>query len=683
MHLSDEQCNRFFDTMDSLLTYVNDKFAVVENLDFDEESVFGDAKISLVAKELWNNTDIIDEFIDENPYGLPASHLKTAAAWKNALPGYFTLVRYQSGCAILMNEVGVFEVAGVTAEISDQIGPAPAYVDLTLIPFDDCIVYDGFLMAYDIEQGSRESRSVQDAFEERLKEGIAVTADEFARVVGAWRERQREDELNKFLEDIERESAEGAGEEKLPQGYHRGALAGLSEDQRAAAVKARDDQEAQGGVSDDSKRWYNSSVALKGEPSASLVDCLMLLKRSDLDQIADELHLPVSRTARKAQVADAIARDLPQSNALLSSVLITAAGNAYEALQRALKQGSITFPAAKLAENYNVWPLEPYSYVVRHDNVYTYVIPRETRALLETVDLAEISRLRDQRTAALACVEACVVYCGVVSLDAVYGEYQRLYFDPMSQDDFETVLFHEASYGDRGYDIWMHDSAPYAVHFTLTRDYVASQVMQQSRGFFADLRRNGELDELEVSLSDPATVLGDARTRMQSSFDGLEDLLAALVSAHKDVPMRPLEGDLLTGNMDDALFNDPSVIGLRNYLDAHVPDGEDDYRYADRMVEQVVASSIEVGEVHDMMAIADAAGLMSCTNDPDRLQSLLTNVFSAMPSWDSNGWSMRELYEKMTGRKVFFNEKGEPMKVGRDDPCPCGSGKKYRDCHGR
>ena len=27
---------------------------------------------------------------------------------------------------------------------------------------------------------------------------------------------------------------------------------------------------------------------------------------------------------------------------------------------------------------------------------------------------------------------------------------------------------------------------------------------------------------------------------------------------------------------------------------------------------------------------------------------------------------------------------GEPMrKVGRNDPCPCGSGKKYKQCHGR
>jgi preprotein translocase subunit SecA len=26
---------------------------------------------------------------------------------------------------------------------------------------------------------------------------------------------------------------------------------------------------------------------------------------------------------------------------------------------------------------------------------------------------------------------------------------------------------------------------------------------------------------------------------------------------------------------------------------------------------------------------------------------------------------------------------GEVPKVGRNDPCPCGSGKKYKQCHGK
>jgi preprotein translocase subunit SecA len=40
-----------------------------------------------------------------------------------------------------------------------------------------------------------------------------------------------------------------------------------------------------------------------------------------------------------------------------------------------------------------------------------------------------------------------------------------------------------------------------------------------------------------------------------------------------------------------------------------------------------------------------------------------------------------------SGGGMDRNQKTEPVrvdkKVGRNDPCPCGSGKKYKNCHGR
>jgi preprotein translocase subunit SecA len=34
------------------------------------------------------------------------------------------------------------------------------------------------------------------------------------------------------------------------------------------------------------------------------------------------------------------------------------------------------------------------------------------------------------------------------------------------------------------------------------------------------------------------------------------------------------------------------------------------------------------------------------------------------------------------GDDVIRQVKREEPKVGRNDPCPCGSGKKYKKCHG-
>ena len=147
--------------------------------------------------------------------------------------------------------------------------------------------------------------------------------------------------------------------------------------------------------------------------------------------------------------------------------------------------------------------------------------------------------------------------------------------------------------------------------------------------------------------------------------------------------MKPLSRTLLENDVFDELLDDENVVRLRAFLDERVPDGQDDYTFADRVVEEIVLGSIESGSLHEVFSYALGMGLEHCSADQERLTLLITNVFNSMPSWENNGWSPKELYEQVTGRKMFYNEDGTVMKVGADDPCPCGSGKKYRDCCGR
>lgn len=52
-----------------------------------------------------------------------------------------------------------------------------------------------------------------------------------------------------------------------------------------------------------------------------------------------------------------------------------------------------------------------------------------------------------------------------------------------------------------------------------------------------------------------------------------------------------------------------------------------------------------------------------------------------LPGWDNHltAERRRELYREQKSSKTVVNEN----KVGRNDPCPCGSGKKYKKCCGR
>lgn len=72
--------------------------------------------------------------------------------------------------------------------------------------------------------------------------------------------------------------------------------------------------------------------------------------------------------------------------------------------------------------------------------------------------------------------------------------------------------------------------------------------------------------------------------------------------------------------------------------------------------------------------------------DMDQIEDLLALVMrfaNDVPCWQNNGYSPNQLLEVETGRRMFYNEDGRPAKVGRNDPCPCGSGKKYKKCCGR
>ena len=41
----------------------------------------------------------------------------------------------------------------------------------------------------------------------------------------------------------------------------------------------------------------------------------------------------------------------------------------------------------------------------------------------------------------------------------------------------------------------------------------------------------------------------------------------------------------------------------------------------------------------------------------------------------------RSISPKLRTRKKFIASPRQALKLGRNEPCPCGSGKKYKDCH--
>jgi len=158
MKLSEEQADLFFRLMLPLLAHVNRKLELYPEAlareDFEEIS-FEDKAV--VREGLYENINLIDSFIDENPEDLPMKQLTIVSRWKNFVRGDFYIERYLKKHAVLISDENkVYAVLGLRNSLDEMIPreALPIRVQTVLLPFQDEIVYDGFIAPYRVFFGS-------------------------------------------------------------------------------------------------------------------------------------------------------------------------------------------------------------------------------------------------------------------------------------------------------------------------------------------------------------------------------------------------------------------------------------------------------------------------------------------------------------------------------------------------
>lgn len=197
---------------------------------------------------------------------------------------------------------------------------------------------------------------------------------------------------------------------------------------------------------------------------------------------------------------------------------------------------------------------------------------------------------------------------------------------------------------------------------------------------------------------DPFLSIGEAEYYQNRKPKELVDYWQLLLDRHKAIERRPIEPEMLDTSFLDWVLAQESAVLLRRWLDAHVPDDKDDCYFADRLMEDIFFTTrrpIDPTLVPKMLLDAyegvlaeDGEGEADGGSrlDVDWLDDLLAlamRFVNDIPIWEDSGYSPNELRDREAGRKTFYREDGRAMKVGRNDPCPCGSGKKYKKCCGR
>jgi hypothetical protein len=164
-------------------------------------------------------------------------------------------------------------------------------------------------------------------------------------------------------------------------------------------------------------------------------------------------------------------------------------------------------------------------------------------------------------------------------------------------------------------------------------------------------------------------------------------LVEWILREHARKVPRPVAREMLTGyDLFEWKAQLPASLAMRDFLDHHVP-AERDVRFFSEKVLEELFNEAMWGQTEESL---DAAFDILEDNDflPNDRQAntftaLWNNLCNSLPNWPNNGWSPNGVANRGSGRRMFFNPDGSVMRVGRNDPCPCGSGKKYKRCCGR
>ena len=147
-------------------------------------------------------------------------------------------------------------------------------------------------------------------------------------------------------------------------------------------------------------------------------------------------------------------------------------------------------------------------------------------------------------------------------------------------------------------------------------------------------------------------------------------------------------GELEGFDLDKHIAELPSYLALRSFLDGHVPDGEDDYFFANRVLAELVDMVRDECEPGEIVGSMQEWGIgFDSEAQVNKVLELMMNLANDIPIRSNNGWSPNQMLQReMAGKeakRVFCDASGKPRKVGRNEPCPCGSRKKYKRCCGR
>lgn len=161
-----------------------------------------------------------------------------------------------------------------------------------------------------------------------------------------------------------------------------------------------------------------------------------------------------------------------------------------------------------------------------------------------------------------------------------------------------------------------------------------------------------------------------------NEFRDVPDLLERIGDKPRYIPPKQ---ELLKYADPDYYEREPEAALMRHYL---LRDAELEPDLADEVLSELhFAIVLEAKPQHLLNILRDYEVALP----GDHVQivlDILTGMANSTRLWSNNGFTPNELFERYEHQHLR-KLPSKAVKIGRNDPCPCGSGKKYKRCCGR
>lgn len=376
----------------------------------------------------------------------------------------------------------------------------------------------------------------------------------------------------------------------------------------------------------------NIQHAIIGDVMTRLPEILQSLTKSRLSSLATVNQISGRSKMKKEELADALSAYLTDPEQLKSIVLATD-GDEWALLEPLMKESSIQD---------NALPFEQYSYYLERGLVFSFfnegklhvLMPEEVKAAAATLNLSGLKQEHDSSQEIHEYIAAAAHLYGVIKLDKLVQIFNSQHDLAMTEEELAQAA---SEMIERGQNIILHDG-------TLFNGFIAG---------------------------------------------GDESKLAELAESQTGKPYYVPDKEELLRYADFGYFEmTPQLDELQTFV---LNNMSKDKELVEALMDDIQLGCANKSSMQELIDLFDKRKVpFKSPVHAQRIISLLAEVYNNTRMWANAGHTLVEVSAMEEGgdsqkglvRLVDDNENVVP-KVGRNEPCPCGSGLKYKKCHGK